>query len=185
MCCGFIVQARAPEKKTRSERSGDGEFLCRCCVRCCKEAIRGNELAFLKIPEPSELIISQRFFFLFFEIPSISALLQTAASTSRSTFQGAGRSLSRSLHSSIVSHSIFSPSSSITVWSPPSLSLSFLPPPGRGTHHWDLEEIELNYEGISLQYDWHHFLHTTEHHSHISRCGGMKIGHAPFFLSSF
>lgn len=97
MCCGFIVQARSPEKKTRSERSGDGEFLCRCCVRCCKEAIRGNELAFLKIPEPSELIISQRFFFLFFEIPSISALLQTAASTSRSTFQGAGRSLSLAL----------------------------------------------------------------------------------------
>lgn len=68
----------------------------------------------------------------------------------------------------------------------PSLFVSVaLPLFGRGACLWDLEEIELNYEGISLQYDWHHFLLTIEHHSHISQCGGMKIGRAPFFLSSF
>lgn len=70
MFSGFIIQAWAPKKtnkKTReiqSKRSADSEFLCRCCVRCCKEAIRGNELAFPKIPERSELIIAKPFFIL-------------------------------------------------------------------------------------------------------------------------
>lgn len=58
----------------------------------------------------------------------------------------------------------------LSLW--PSLFVSvILPLFGGGACHWDLEEIEFNYEGISLQYDWHHFLHTIEHHSHISVWG--------------
>lgn len=69
-CAAGLLNRPERQKLTRSKCSGDGEFLCRCCVRCCKEAIRGNELAFLKIPERSELIISKPFF-----IPSTSTPL--------------------------------------------------------------------------------------------------------------
>lgn len=145
----------------------------------CQMPQRGNELAFLKISERSELIITKPFFFQN-SIHFRSTL--NCRSHLLGTFPGASRTVSIPPLFPTQSSGLLPPSLSGAL---PSLSLSFLPPLGRGTRHWDLEEIELNYEGISLQYDWHHFLHTTEHHSHISRCGGMKIGHAPFFLSSF
>ena len=69
-------------------------------------------------------------------------------------------SLEKSYSPTILSPLSQSQSLSALLSLPPSSSIHpFLSLPlfGRVACHWDLEEIELNYEGISLQYDWHNF----------------------------
>lgn len=65
---GSLIQARAVKRAGANARTDSGS-LCICCVRCRKEAIRGNESASLEISARSELIITKPFFSAF---PSLS-----------------------------------------------------------------------------------------------------------------